>query len=356
MIEFKIHKPQINFSNYRYYIRGISKSGKTTLFRDVIKYLYNDPMKGLLISLGSELGYKTLDNLVAEHCSDWYAFEELVDQLVEHKDENTFEILAIDTVDRLIEIAEKKVMDIHRSVKGEYPVSIDGALGGYAKGKAKARNLIEQQISKLENAGYGMFYIGHTKEKQVGEQTSDIVYERVTGSLEFKYDALFSDRADIIPMISVESVVKDKKLVEQKRYIYFRSTPLIDAGSRIEAKYFPEKIEYSAKDFVDTIVKALEESAGVSGKDADKVRKEEVVTKKEESVKFVEKVKEEKYGETDVSLADFRTKVLNIAKGLSEDVKNVKKAELALKNLPSDIPNIEDMDVLRKIHAVLVSE
>lgn len=352
---FQVHRPKVDFSNYRYYIRGVAKIGKTTLFRDIVMYLYNDPMKGLLISLGSELGYKTLDNLVAHHCSSWRDFENLVDYLVEHKDEVSFKILGIDTVDRLVEIAEKKVMDIHRSIKGEYPISIDAAMGGYAKGKAKARSLIETMISRLEGAGYGMFYIGHTKEKQVGEQTSDVVYEKITGSLEFKYDALFSDRADFIPMIAYESVVKDKKQIKQERYIYFRSTPLVDAGSRIEEKYFPEKVEFSAQNFVDTIVKALEESAGVSGKDADKIRKEEELEKNKEVKKFVEKIKEEKYGGENLTIEEYQAKLLELAKNLSDENKALKKDELKQAGFSTKFTEITNIDDLKKVHAILVA-
>lgn len=352
---FVVHKPQVNFSNYRYYVRGVPKIGKTTLFRDIVMYLYNDPMKGLLISLGSELGYKTLDNLVAQHCSTWYEFEQLVDHLVEEKEKNSFELLGIDTSDRLVEIAEKKVMDIHRSVKGEYPISIDAAMGGYAKGKAKARSLIESQISKLENAGYGMFYIGHTKEKQLGDQIGDVTYEKITGSMESKYDALFSDRADIIPMIAYESIVKDKKQIDQKRFIYFRATPLIDAGSRIEEKYFPEKIEYSAKGFVDTIVKALEESAGVSGKEAEKIRKEEVVEKKKKATEFAEKLKEEKYGDETVTIEEYQNSLLELAKSLSDETKAVKKMELREAGFSVKFTDFDNIEDLKKIRAILVS-
>lgn len=352
---FVVHKPEINFSNYRYYVRGVPKIGKTTLFRDVVNYLYGNPMKGLLISLGNELGYKALDRLVPKHCSTWLEFHQLVDHLVDEKEKNSFEIIAIDTVDRLVEIAEKKVMDIHRSIKGEYPVSIDAALGGYAKGKAKARSLIEEEISKLENAGYGMFYIGHTKEKQVGDQVGDVVYEKITGSMESKYDALFSDRADITPMIAYESVVKDKKQIDQKRYVYFRATPLIDAGSRIEEKYFPERIEYSAEGFVKTVVKALEDAAGVSGKDADKIREEERVEKKQKATAFVEKVKEEKYGDETVSIEEYQGKLLELAKSLSDETKAVKKMELKEAGFSVKFTDFDNMEDLKKIHAILVS-
>jgi hypothetical protein len=83
-------------------------------------------------------------------------------------------------------------------------------------------------------------------------------------------------------MIVYESVAKNKELKEQKRLMYFRSTPEVDAGSRIGEEFFPEKIEYSAKGYIDTVTKALELAAGVSGKKAQEIRKQEEVVRETE--------------------------------------------------------------------------
>jgi hypothetical protein len=351
---FEVHQPQVDFSTYRFYVRGTPKIGKTTLFRDVVEYLYNDPMKGLLISLGSEIGYKTLKNIVAKHCMTWYDFENLVEYLVENKDKNSFQIIGIDTVDRLMELVERRVMDIHRSIKGEYPISIDGALGGFTKGKNKAKTLVEQQISKLENAGYGVFYIGHTKEKQMGDIGGENQYEKITGSMEFKYDGIFSDRADFTIMIVGESVVKDKKQSELKRYIYFRATPSIDAGSRLSDEYLPVRTEYSAENLVKTIVNALESSAGVSGDEAEKIREKEVLEREKTALENIDAIKKEKY--PDMSLKDYQEQVLEYAKSLSEEVRLVKKEELNRKGLPTRFKEIGDIETLKKVRAILAGE
>ena len=353
-LKYEVNKIQINLANYRHYIRGVAKIGKTSLFRDFIMELYGDPKFGLLISLGQENGYKLLDNLTAMNAPDWYEFVTIVDDLVDNRTDNEFKFVCLDTVDRAFEIAEKRVLDIHRTQKGEIATSIDAALGGFAKGKAKARSLVEEQVSRLENAGYGSFWLGHTKAKQLGDQVTETVYEKITGSLEFKYDALFSDRADFIPMIATESIAKDEKLKESKRYIYFRSTPNIDAGSRIDAKYFPDKVEYSAKNYIEAVTKALESAAGVSGKSADKIRKEEENKLIESGKKFSEKEKEERYGNLDVNnLADYKAKMMELAKQLSPEDRDSKKAELSKAGLPAKFTDIEDVEVLKKIYSIL---
>jgi len=355
-IEYELNEIKIDLATYRHYIRGLAKIGKTTFFRDFIMELYGNPRNGLLLSLGNESGYKALSNIVAKNCSTWYDFIEVVDDLVENKESNEFKFVCIDTVDRSFEIAEKRVLDIHRSIKGEPAFSIDAALGGYRKGKNKAKVLLEEQIARLENAGYGMMYLGHTKTKQIEEQVGEVSYEKVTGSLEFAYDALYSDRADIISMIVYESISKNKELKDQKRVMYFRNTAIVDAGGRIDEKFFPEKIDYSAKGYIETVTKALEMAAGVTGKQADKIRHREEEKRNLDAKKYVEKAKEEKYGSPEMSLEDYHKKLLEIAKSLSDDNKPLKKAELMKQGLPTAFGEVNDFETLKKIHAVLTSE
>lgn len=357
-LKYEVNKVKIDLSSYRFFIRGIPKIGKTTFFRDFILEQYGDPKFGLLISVGQENGYKALTNITAIPCVDWASFTEVVDDLVENKADNEFKFVCIDTIDRVFEIAEDRVLVLHRQQKGESAFSIDAALGGFAKGKAKARVLVEKEIARLENAGYGMMWLGHTKLKSVGDQTTDAVYEKVTGSLEFKYDALFSDRADFTVMVATESVVKEDKLVEAERYIYFRSTPTIDAGSRIAAEFFPVKIKYSARGFIDTVTKALESTAGVSGKDAEKLRKAEQKELAEKAVEFSKADKVEKLGDETLSLEDYIVELVVMAKGLSAEDKEIKQAELKEKKLPSSpkaFKEITDMALAVEVHKILAS-
>jgi hypothetical protein len=354
-LKYEVNEIKIDLASYRHYMRGIPKIGKTTFFRDFIMELYGDPKYGLLISLGQESGFKALSKITKWQCLDWASFVEVVDDLVEDKEGNEFRFVCLDTVDRVFEIAEKRVLEIHKSIKGEAAYSIDSALGGYAKGKKKAKTLVEEQVARLENAGYGMFWLGHTKLKTVGDQVTDVTYEKVTGSLEFSYDSLFSDRADLTTMLATESIAKDDKLKEAKRFIYFRSNPNIDAGSRIGDQYFPEKIEYSARGYIDTVTKALEAAAGVTGKDADKRRKDEEKERIEVAKEFSRKQKEEKVGDETVSVEDYKKQLAEIAAGLSPEEKDQKKAELKKAGLAVKFSDIEDMSVLRKYREIFTN-
>lgn len=353
-MDYKKNIIKLDLASYRHYWRGQSKVGKTSLFRDLVIEAYGNAEFGLLLSLGQEVGYKALDNLYAHDCPTWSEFVEIVDDLVENKSENKFKILALDTVDELVSIAEKEVLRLHRVSKGESATSINSALGGYGAGKKKSRSLVEEQIARLERSGYGMIYISHTKIKDITEKATEQAYQQLTGALEFSYDAIFSDRADVMAMFVTESQTQDDRLKSTKRFIYFRSTNFIDAGSRMAN--LPEKIELGAKEYISAINFALEKTSGVSGKDAEKLRKAEQKELAEKAVEFSKADKVEKLGDETLSLEDYLAELVVMAKGLSAEDKEIKQAELKEKKLPSSpkaFKEITDMALAVEVHKVL---
>lgn len=341
---------KLDIANYRHYWRGQSKIGKTTLFRDIIIESYGSPKFGLLLSMGAEVGYKSLDTIMVQDNPEWYDFVDTVDDLVENKKDNEYKILGIDTVDELVEMAERRVLEIHRATKGESASSLNAALGGFGAGKKKARSLIEEQIAKLERAGYGMIYIGHTKVKDITEKSTDVAYQQLTGSLEFAYDAIFADRADIMAMIVTESTAKDDRLNKSERYIYLRGTSFIDAGSRMEN--LPEKIVLGAKEYIAAINDALEKTSGKTGSEAKTIRKQEEKVREQEGNSFAEKETKEHYGDTK-DIQAYKDTMLELAKSFSADAKALKKAELDRLNLPINFKDIDDMEILKKIYGIL---
>lgn len=351
-MKYQLNTIKLDLASYRHYWRGTPGSGKTSTFRDLILEEYGSPEYGLLISLGQEIGYKALKDLMFVDCPEWGDFVDVVDDLVENKEENKFKLICLDTVDELVEMAERKVLQIHKQQKGEAAVSILAALGGYGAGKKKARSLIEQEIAKLERAGYGMVYISHSKLRDVNEKSTEQTYQLLTGALEFAYDAIFSDRADIMTMFTVESSVSKERITGSSRWMYFRSNNFVDAKSRFAN--VPEKTELSAKNYIQVLKDALEKESGITGKKAEEARKKESDVRDQKAQEYTEKVKEEKYPE--MTLEEYQNHVLELAKSLSAETREVKKAELKRKNLSTNFKEIDDLETLRKIYAILNAE
>jgi hypothetical protein len=261
------NKIKVDIGSYRHYWRGIKKIGKTTMFRDLVYAQYGDYKYGLLISTGNETGYKALDNIYAADAPTWDKFVEIVDDLVKSKEENDFKIVAIDTVDELVEIATNKAMEMHQHTTKKIAKSINEVFGGYGAGKRWISKEINKQIVRLERKGYGLIFIGHTKIKDIKETPETEAYQQLTSNLEGGYDSIFADKADILATFATKKIVKEGLLDKVERYIWFRNDGYIDCGSRLAG--MPDKVLMTPENYL----KAFED--GVRNSMANPATKEE---------------------------------------------------------------------------------
>lgn len=274
---FKTNAVKLDLRSYPHYvIMGIRKSGKTTLFRDLVLHNYKDASKGLLISCGDEDGYKALDNLQYEEAKTWDMMEneygergiiQIVDQLIEMRGTpEQIEMVCFDTLDELVEVATQQVYEEHRDEKLKYPKSLNDALGGYGAGHRRVSNLIKEQIKRLNDAGMAVFIIAHTKVKELDDPVSGEKYEMITNNLDSRFYGPIANTAQMIVNIVIDRKIDgagtEKKKIKEKeieiqiagkqtcneRVMYFRENNFVDAGGRFNG--LPEKLPLSAENFM----------------------------------------------------------------------------------------------------------
>lgn len=279
---------KVDLGSYRHYWRGIKKIGKSSTFRDLIIEAFGSADKGLLISMGNETGYKALDNLIYAEAGTWEKFEEVADDLVLNKKDNSFRLLAFDTVDELVAIAIDYAMRLHKSRTGKDAKSLNEVFGGYGAGRAFVTKNINNQITRLENAGYGLVFIGHTKLKDIKETAESDGYQQLTSNLSTDYDGIFADKADILATFYTKRIVKNGILEDKERYIYFRNEGFIDCGSRFSG--MPDKVEMSAKNYIKAFEKGVLSSMAKPLSPEELARKKELETKEkqEKGLKYSE--------------------------------------------------------------------
>lgn len=283
-----MQKPQINvikpdIKNLSIYLRSTKKFGKTTLFRDVILAKYGDASRGLLVGCGNEVGYKMLDNLNVTQIKTYKDLLELSDWLVKEKGkEHNIEIVAFDTGDELALITDAETI---RQSNLENPnkkcKSIKAAFGGYTAGeKFSANDLIKPYMAKLEEAGFGVWVISHTKFKTIKEKggLDEDGYMQLTSNMGADYEAAFGDIFDVTLTGVIDRDFEEKKVgsktkkyaTDTVRKLYFRGTTLIDAGGRFAAGAVPEYMVFDkpnmAKDFIHVIEEGMEKSKTVFSK------------------------------------------------------------------------------------------
>lgn len=289
---FKTNTVKVDIGSYIHYWRGIKKVGKTTLFYNLVQEQYGDLNNGLLISIGDEIGYNALDGLVYAEAGTWRDLLEIVDELEENKEENTFKIIGLDTADEMIKLAKEEVKRLHKKAKGS-AVEFNACFGGYGAPRDMVAELIDDVIARIRKSGYGIVIIGHTKIRDIKEKNGD-EYQQLTSNLNADYDGIFSNKADIVMTIAIENDInKNKKIENTTRYMWFRSDGFVDAGGRFPD--IPEKIEYGAKNYIDVFEEGVKKS--IRGKITEKQiaeTKKKEVEERESSAKEYRKNKIDK--------------------------------------------------------------
>ena len=302
----------LGFEDYCFLLRGTEKSGKTSFYADLVREFYKDPTAGLLIPF--EKGYSAISDINVFPYTilnkvridgiekdGWDVFSELVNELVETKNENGIKIVCIDTVDEFFKVAIEKIKRLSIIETGKPCKSINDAFGGFGRGRERLATLIKEQTQKLRGAGYGVMYIGHTKYKTLKTKYDETEYNILGSNLSEDYDKMIANDADMILMITQEPKIVKNEVVGNERKLRLRSDGFYAAGSRF--KDVPETIECSAKAFIEAFTNAIKSAAHIKN---DKELKEkieeqhkhnivETINEDEEKEKIIQGLKSHKW-------------------------------------------------------------
>ena len=260
------------------YLRSTKKFGKTTLFRDTILAKYGDPSRGLLVGCGNEMGYKLLNNLNSTQVSSWKDLMELKHWLINEKGkEHNIEIVCFDTADELVLLADIETIRISNAENPTKRVkTIKAAMGGYTAGeKYSANNVIKPFMTDLQKNGFGVWCIAHTKMKSIKEKGSldEEGYMQLSSNLSADYESAFGDIFDVTLTGIIDRDFEEKKTNDKvKKYttdivrkLYFRETPMIDAGGRFAYGSVPDYLVFDQPNMGQVFLKTIEEGMKKSG-------------------------------------------------------------------------------------------
>jgi hypothetical protein len=276
-------KPQINtistdIRDLSIYLRSTKKFGKSTLFRDVIIEKYGDPSKGLLISVGAEIGYKLLDNVNVVHIESYQELIELKNWLIKEKGkEHEIEMIGFDVVEEVVPMFEKEVMRLSFIETKKQCKSIKSAFGGYNAGVEKTIELLKEYFLELRKH-FGVTAIGHTKFRTIKEKGNieEEGYMQLTSNLQSNYEAAFGDVFDVTftgyidrevaeeTVGEGDNVKKTRKATGEVRKLYLRGTTLIDAGGRFAFGAVPEYIIFDKPNMAKEFIKVVEQGMALS--------------------------------------------------------------------------------------------
>lgn len=277
----KINKMSEKFEDYSYIINGVGGIGKTTLVYEIGKIITGSDEGTFIITCGGENKPKHIPGAFGDVAPDFKTFCAIVKELCDNKEEypNT-RFVAIDSLDEYARITENFVIsewnsqcDINERAK-----SIAQAYKGFQKGENRACDLMIQQIIKLQNAGYSILEIGHTKTKLKEDVITKIQFEQLTCNLDNKYYNALKDKVNLVAMCYWENLVEnieEKKnaftkkmnkvgeLTDRKRVMVFADDDnAIDTKTHFE--YITSKIDLSAEGFIKAVEEAIAIKLGVT--------------------------------------------------------------------------------------------
>lgn len=285
-----------NFEDYSYIINGIGGIGKTTMVYEIGKLITGSNEGTFIITCGVENKPKHIDDAFGDVAPDFKTFTEIVKELCENKVEYPdTKFVAIDSMDEFARITENyvvaewnKTCDINDRAK-----SISQAYKGFQKGESRACDLMLNQIMKLQDAGYSLLLVGHTKTKLKEDVITKIQFEQLTCNLDNKYYNALKDKVNLVAMCYTENLVdnvEEKKnaftkkmnkigqLADRKRVMVFADTEnAVDCKSHFP--YIVAKVDFGAQNFINAVRDALDEQSKHSSGEASPTKAKKITKK-----------------------------------------------------------------------------
>ena len=301
----KINEMSERFEDYSYIINGVGGIGKTTLVFEIGKIVTGSNEGTFIITCGGENKPKHIPGAFGDVAPDFKTFCAIVKELCDNKAAYPHtKFVAIDSLDEFARICENFVVaewnatcDINERAK-----SIAQAYKGYQKGENRACDLMIQQVMKLQNAGYSILEIGHTKTKLKEDVLTKVQFEQLTCNLDNKYYNALKDKVNLVAMCYWENVVEnieEKKnaftkkmdkvgeLTDRKRVMVFADDDnAIDTKTHFE--YITHKIDLSAEGFIKAVEEAIAMKLGGAENKPAKTTTKKVAKKPEPVEEYIE--------------------------------------------------------------------
>ncbi|KON87458.1 hypothetical protein AF332_11880 [Sporosarcina globispora] len=375
--KIKKNVPRVELQSIITLVAGGYKTGKTRLWKEVTELHYADPEEALLLAF--EDGYETweLDNIVPLHEEGtdkdlWKVWEffkkEVVPDLVqEAKTGRIVKLIGVDTADRAIDACSAWVLHNRTKKYGKDFVSLqDISDSTNENGWTALFEELRKPFDTLKNAGYGLFYIGWTKEKETTLHNG-LKYNSIQLMMNNTGKKVFESQASLICCLfnettvydrsgnELEENVKDKKkrdvasnFHDTKTMMYFRPSEFVEiAGGRYTD--LPEKEEYSAESFLKVFENAVNGQLKKTKKTVEEIKVDEEKDRQEKANELADKL-ENNPSDVMEQVAEVIAKMnpkqkQEAAAGFEKEfgVKNYKQEEGNLENLKKALEIVENI-------------
>ena len=342
----KRNEIKVDILKYNIGLIGESGIGKTTIIKEVLEKLTGSPEGALFAECGKEDGADAIHNINYINCPDWdsdydenanaVGFSLLIDDIIENKttDYPKLRTLVIDTYDQLLEIAKKRVVEMHNKEHPEKRVkSIKGAFGGYMAGDDMATDIVLEKLWELKKVGVNFIIIGHVKQREQEDVVSGQKYTSLTTNMSLRDFNAIKTKLHFLGVAAINrDIVRERTgkrdikgrdvtkgvIASESRQITFRDDSYsIDSKSRF-AEITPV-IEFSADEFIKALENAIKAELSKGSKSYEEAEKEQE-QKELEEVKLI--AKKEELARTQKELEEVKAQIVEffVANKTNQDV------------------------------------
>lgn len=366
-----------NLNDYSIMLCGESGIGKTTVMSRLCEMEFGEDGY-LLMNTGDEEGVSAIDDVTYEDVPSYKKYVEICNDIIKNKttDYPNLKILIIDTLDQLIKATEVYAIDDwNRSNMGNKNFkpakSLNSVEGGFGAGYDVVFNLIYDKVRALDKVGVKVWFVCHSKTKDIVDPLTSSAYTTLTSNMAQRYFNDFKTKVHVVGVACIdrtidvvgtgrENIMNHKEITVNKvsnetRQIVFRDDSYsVDSKSRFAG--IVDRIPLDAEE----LQKALKDAIKNSKTSASKKSTPKKETKKPEPAPVVEDELEDDLVE-DVAVdtveevtSEYPDNLVEVIRTMFKECKDA-DTKATVKGIIAEYGKLNDVDEdgLKKIYDIL---
>ena len=366
-----------NLNDYSIMLCGESGIGKTTVMSRLCEMEFGEDGY-LLMNTGDEEGVSAIDDVTYEDVPTYKKYVEICNDIIKNKASEypNLKVIIIDTLDQLIKATEAHAIDDwNRSNMGNKNFkpakSLNSVEGGFGAGYDVVFNLIYDKVRALDKVGVKVWFVCHSKTKDIVDPLTSSAYTTLTSNMAQRYFNDFKTKVHVVGVACIdrtidvvgtgrENIMNHKEITVNKvsnetRQIVFRDDSYsVDSKSRFAG--IVDRIPLDAEE----LQKALKDAIKNSKTSTSKKSTPKKETKKSEPTPVIEDELEDDLVE-DVAVdtveevtSEYPDNLVEVIRTMFKECKDA-DTKATVKGIIAEYGKLNDVDEegLKKIYDIL---
>ena len=202
-----------NLNDYSIMLCGESGIGKTTVMSRLCEMEFGEDGY-LLMNTGDEEGVSAIDDVTYEDVPSYKKYIEICNDIIKNKTSEypNLKVIIVDTLDQLIKATETHAIDDwNRSNMGNKNFkpakSLNSVEGGFGAGYDVVFNLIYDKVRALDKVGVKVWFVCHSKTKDIVDPLTSSAYTTLTSNMAQRYFNDFKTKVHVVGVACIDRTI-----------------------------------------------------------------------------------------------------------------------------------------------------